>query len=171
MVRFNSLFSIEKFESTELYCIINSSCNNKLTSQTYFEKKFYSKELDWRVIYMFTQKVTTNTHLRPFQYKIINNISYLNENLFIFGLSTTSSFSFWNSFNENITHFLRDCTVTQCLWKKIQLKLKDDITLLQLTPQAAIFSFLEANYQCNLIQNHIHLISKLYIYKSGKKNW
>ena len=39
LVQSNS-FDIEKFESRELYCIINSSCNNKPTSKIYFEKKF-----------------------------------------------------------------------------------------------------------------------------------
>ena len=42
----NFLFNIEKLKSRELYF----SRNNKLTSQIFFEKKFYSKELDWRVI-------------------------------------------------------------------------------------------------------------------------
>ena len=171
MIKSNSLFSTEKLESRELYCIINSSRNNKPTSQIYFEKKFDSKELDWRVIYTLPRKVTTNTYLRSFQYKILNNILYLNEKLFVFGLSTTSSCSFCNSFGENITHLFCDCTITQCLWKKLQLKLKDDITLLPLTPQAAIFGFLEGNCQSYLIQNHILLISKLYIYKSRKNKF
>ena len=108
---------------------------------------------------------------RSFQYKILKNILYLNEKFFVFGLSTTSSWSFCNSFGENITHVFYDCTITQCLWKKLQLKLKDDITLLPLTPQAAIFGFLEADCQSYLIQNHILLLSKLYIYKSRKRKF
>ena len=48
------------------------------------------------------------------------------------------------------------------------MKLKDDLTLLPLTPQAAIFGFLEIDCQSYLIQNHILLILKLYIYKSRK---
>ena len=47
LVKSNSLFNIEKLESRELYCIINSSRNNKPTSHIYFEKNFDSKsELD-----------------------------------------------------------------------------------------------------------------------------
>ena len=67
-------------------------------------------------------------YLRSFQYKIINNILFLNEKLFVFGLSTTLSCSFCNSFGENITNLFCDCTMAQCLWKKLQLKLKDDTT-------------------------------------------
>ena len=70
---------------------MNSSRNNRPTSQIYFEKKFDLKELEWRVIYTLLRKVTTNTYLRSFQYKVLNNVLYLNEKLFDFGLSTTSS--------------------------------------------------------------------------------
>ena len=128
-------------------------------------------ELDWRVIYILPRKVTTNTYLRSFQYKILSNILYPNEKLFVFGLSTTSSCSFCNCFGENITHLFCDCTITQCLWKNLQLQLKDNMTLLPLTPQTAIFCFLEADCQTYLIQNHILLISKLYIYKFRKNRF
>ena len=88
------------------------------------------------------------------------------------GLSTASSCSFCNSFSENVTHLFCDCKITQCLWKKLQSKLNDDITLLPLTPKAAIFGFLQVDCQSYLIQNHILLIiSKLYIYKSRKKHF
>ena len=62
LVKSSSLFSFENLESRELYCIINSSFNNKPWSQIYFEKKFDSKELNWRVIYTLPRKVTTNTY-------------------------------------------------------------------------------------------------------------
>ena len=66
LVKSNFWFSIEKLEPKELYCIINSSRNNKPTSQIYFEKKFNSKELGWRVIYTLQRKVTTITYLKNF---------------------------------------------------------------------------------------------------------
>ena len=74
-----------------------------------------------------------------------------------------------NSFGENITRLFCGCTRTQCLWNKLRLKLKDSVTLLPLTPQAAIFSFPLADCQSYLIQNHILLISKLCIYTSPEK--
>ena len=83
-------------------------------------------------------------------------------------LTFVKSCSFCNSFGENIIHLFCDCTIAQCLWKKLQLKLKDDLILLPLTPQTAIFGFLEADCQSYLIQNHIPLILKLYIHKSRK---
>ena len=38
LVKCNSLFNTEKLESREIYCIINSSRNNKSTSKIYFQK-------------------------------------------------------------------------------------------------------------------------------------
>ena len=96
----------------------------------------------------------------------------MNHIFFVFGLYTKLSCSFCNCFNGNITHLFCDCTITPCLWKRLQLKLKDNSTLLPLTPQdAAIFGFFEANCQSYLIQNHILLILKQYIYKSRKNKF
>ena len=103
-------------------------------------------------------KTITNAYLRSFQYKVINNILYLNGNRFVFVLPATSS-------------YFCDCAITQCLWEKLQLKLKDNITLLTLTPSAAIFGFFEVNCQSYLVKNYIALISKLYIYKSRKNKF
>ena len=146
-------------ESRELYCIISSWRNNKPKSQIYFEKNFDLRELD--------QKVTTNLYFRSFQYKIINNIMYLNEKPFDFGLFTPPSSSHCNFFSENITHLFCDCATTQCLSKKLCLKLKDDLTLPLLIPQVDIFGFLESDCQSYLIQNNF--LSSTFLLKEINK--
>ena len=70
-----------------------------------------------------------------------------------------------------ISHLFCDCIITKCLWKNLQLKSKENVTLLPLTRQSAIFCFLEADCQSFLIENHILFISKLYIYKSRKRKF
>ena len=77
LVKSNSLLNIKKLEAIELYGVINFSRNNKPTSQIYFEKKFDSKELDWRVIYKLPRKVITNAYLRLFHYQILNKLLLL----------------------------------------------------------------------------------------------
>ena len=98
-------------KSEELYCIINSSRDNKPTSHIYFEKKFDSKELDWRFIYTLPRKVTTNTYLSSFLCKVLNNILYMNEKRFVFGLSTTSFLWLYNK-----TIYLEKITVELEKW-------------------------------------------------------
>ena len=60
--------------------ILNFNC--KPTSQYYFEIKFLDVEFDWKYIYTLSRKITTDPYSRYFQYKILNNVLYLNDKLF-----------------------------------------------------------------------------------------
>ena len=60
--------------------ILNFNC--KPTSQYYFEIKFPDVEFDWKYIYTLSRKITTDPYSRYFQYKILNNVLYLNDKLF-----------------------------------------------------------------------------------------
>ena len=60
----------------------NSCGNSRPTSQTYFES-FFETALDWKEICLMPRMVTVDTFTRVFQYKIINNVLYLNK-MFVF---------------------------------------------------------------------------------------
>ena len=60
--------------------ILNFNC--KPTSQCYFEIKFPDVEFDWKYISTLSRKITTDPYSRYFQYKILNNVLYLNDKLF-----------------------------------------------------------------------------------------
>ena len=47
-----------------------------------------------------SRRVTIDTNLRIFQYKILNNVLYLNEKLFKFKIVSSPLCSFCNSENE-----------------------------------------------------------------------
>ena len=49
------------------------------------EKILDTSNVDWPTIYMMSQMVTIESSLRIFQYKILNNILFLNNRLFKFG--------------------------------------------------------------------------------------
>lgn len=70
------ILGFEKMTSKELYSILASKFANKLSSISYFEKIFFSIEFDWSNIY--------NAHLRSFQYKILNNVYFLNKKIVLF---------------------------------------------------------------------------------------
>ena len=53
----------------------------KPTSQSSYEK-LLETNLNWKEIYILPRKVSTDTNLRMFQYKILNNILFLNRLLF-----------------------------------------------------------------------------------------
>ena len=66
-----------------------SNIENKPTCQIYFEKMFLRKSIKWDEIYLLTRNVTYNTYLRCYQYKILNNILYLNNKLYTFNLTNS----------------------------------------------------------------------------------
>ena len=55
------------------------------SSQSYYQKLFQTTNLDWKNIYILPRIVTLDTKVRIFQYKLLNNVLYLNKMLFKFG--------------------------------------------------------------------------------------
>ena len=94
LIKCNILLSLEILNSKELYWIQLTHDFCKPTSQIYFEKHFNDCILDWKYIYVLPHIVTSDPYTRYFQYKVLNNVLYLNEKLFFFGISETSQCSF-----------------------------------------------------------------------------
>ena len=60
--------------------IYNIRIDNKApTSKLYYSNKFNVTEYDWPLIYTLAGKLTLDSKLSVFQYKVLNNISYLNK--------------------------------------------------------------------------------------------
>ena len=59
-----------------------------------------------RYIYTLPRRVTINTNLRVFQYKLVHNILYLIEMLYKFGQKVSSLCSFYLKEPENPIHFI-----------------------------------------------------------------
>ena len=152
--------------SKKIYSIIISP--NISTSRTYFEKKFPFYNFQWKDIYTLPHKVTINAYLRPFHYKILNNILYLNKKLYTFGLSNTQLCSFSKMEEETISHLFYYCIHIQDIWNQVQIYFTDCFHFSQLTPQTAIFGFHNIDNNTFLIKNHILLSFKLYIYNARK---
>ena len=73
---------MNKLGSRELYQIQISKHYKKPTLQLFFEEYFNNFDFDWKSIYLLLRMVTVDTKLRVFQYKIRNNICFVNEMLF-----------------------------------------------------------------------------------------
>ena len=83
---------------------IFSNIVNKSTPNIYFEKLFGNTILDWDKIYLRPRLGTINTTLRSFQYKILNNVLFLNKKLYTFGITNTALCSFCNTLEEAPIH-------------------------------------------------------------------
>ena len=109
--------------------------------------------VDWTKVYMLPRQVTIESSLRSFQYKILNNVLYLNEQLFKFKIVASPSC----------------CRVTLTLWK--QLRSGTGILLPEsMDPQTIILGTWNAKTPDFVIINHIILLFKRYIYLKRQEN-
>ena len=157
LLKTNRTRRIEKMNSKEIYSIIISSKVDIPTSRIYFEKKkFLSINLNGKT-YTLPRKVTINACLRSFQYKIRNNVLYLNKKLHTFGLSSTITFFLQNGGRD-----------MQDIWNQVQAYFTDCLHFSQLAPQTSIFDFYDIDNDTFLMQNHILRLLKLHKYNSRK---
>ena len=133
----------------------------------YFEKIFPNIKLDWTNIYILPRITTLNTYLGSFQYKILNNILFLDKKLFVFQKKSTPLCSFCNKEKETPLHIFSECTYVIYLWQQLATFLKNNLILTALIPQTALPELWSdnANHDEPII-NHFSLIFKLYVYNS-----
>ena len=113
--------------------IIANICNRSSAYFTkYFDNLFPNIALPWKKIYLTARKAT---HLRCFNYRIIDNVLYLNKKLFQFGKNQSPLCSFCHTEIEITVHVFHKCSVTKILWNQLLLFFETD---LDLTPQAAL---------------------------------
>ena len=150
---------------------------SKPSSNIYFENLFNYDDIDRTAIYMLPRLVTHNTYMRSFQYKILNNILYLNKKLHIFGIKSSPLCSFCNLYDKTPFHIFYECDRVKLLLSELVQCFQNTLILPTLTPQTAILgildsvsnnSFFENN---KILINHILLIFKLYVYKSREKKF
>ena len=125
---------------------------------------------------MLPRLVTHNTYMRSFQYKILNNILYLNKKLHIFGIKSSPLCSFCNLYDETPFHIFYECDRVKFLWSDLVQCFQNTLILPTLTPQTAILGILDSAsnnsfFENKILINHILLIFKLYVYKSREKKF
>ena len=138
----------------------------KPTSQVYFENIFNNFNFDWNKIYILPRLVTLDSVLRSFQYKVLHNVLYLNQKLFLFRNVFSPLCSFCNREEETILHNFYSCIFTKALWNDLKSSVEGFLQLPNLTPQSTMFGFLDINTNVYLISNHLLLIFKFYVYKA-----
>ena len=153
-----------------------SRAQNKPSSNIYFENLYNDYNIDWTAIYTLPRLITNHTYMRSFQYKILNNVLFLNEKPHTFGIKPSPLCSFSNLYAETPYHMFYECHRVKCLWSDLVQCFQNNLILPTLTPQTAIFEFLDYTNNVSIFENnkclsnHILLIFKLYVYNSREKN-
>ena len=118
------------------------------TSQKYFESMLRDLTLQWKHIYTLPCITTTGYKLRCFQNKILHNTLNFNQKLFCFDLEEHQLFIFLFT------------SKTKRLWCTVIEYFKRNLHIPLLSPQSAIFGFLEADDKVFLIINQVLLLFK-----------
>ena len=109
-----------------------------------------------------------------FQYKILNNILYLNQRLYHTKLADSPLCSFCKRELETISHLFLRCESSKRLWAEIQKWSSHTVALPQLSEKIIFLGWFSNDPQTNLI-NHILLLYKYFLYSRrndrGKVNF
>ena len=117
--------------------------NELPTSQKYFCHIFPNLQVEWKEIYLLPRKVSIDTYLRMSQYKILNNILYLNKQLFIFNKKETKLCSYCRLQDETINHIFVECKFAIKLWCDLRHYCQCSFDIPILNPQSGTFGFFE----------------------------
>ena len=84
-------------------------------------------KFDRKKIYILPRITTINTYLYSFQYKILNNILFLNKKLFVFGMKNTPLCSSCKKEEETPLHIFSECNSVINLWQQLATFFKKKI--------------------------------------------
>ena len=132
------------------------------TSQKSLEKLLCRQDLDWASIYMIPRMVTVESKLRIFQYKVLNNILYLNDRLYKMGIVQTPLCSLCNQGKETVIHLLCQCHVTRQLWCSLGGWLQGVLRLHPLEPVTAMLGSWDLENKANVLLNHLIVIVQVF---------
>ena len=102
--------------------------------------------------------------MRIFQYKILNNILYLNNRFYKFGYVEPPTCSLCNSETETMTHLFCHFSKTDQMWNSLTSWCKDCLILPLLEPSTAILGFCRIWDEKSELINHILTLFKYFIY-------
>ena len=104
---------------SRLYNTLAYISSHKPNSQFYSENFFREQGLHWRQIYLIPSKLSLDCYVRSFQYKVLNNVPYMNKKPIVFGASSPPLRSFCENAAKTILHLFYECNITKKLWKSL----------------------------------------------------
>ena len=119
---------------------------------------------------MLPRILTTDSSLSSFQYKILNNILYLNKRPYKFNIVDSPLCSLCGAYNETIKHLFCTCTVTQRLWDQLKSWMHGVISFPILDPKTIILGLWRKKTSHYILINHNIFIFKLYIFLKRKES-
>ena len=110
------------------------------------------------------RKVSISSSIRIFQYKILNNILYLNRKISKFDQGVSHLCSLCLKEPEDILHLFCQRDKTQLLWETLSNKVVGFLSLPKLETEPAILGKCNLNTNEKVLINHIVLLFKRFIF-------
>ena len=130
LIKCNTIYNLEKRNSKELYHMQLLLKYNKPTCQGYHKKNFDDYVFNLKLIYRIPRIATFETKIRIFQYKVLNNVLYLNKKVFHSGVTSQFECSFSELYDETPHHVFYEGTYAQNVCNQLRLYLSEKVTLL-----------------------------------------
>ena len=111
---------------------------NKLPKFSYI---FHNLQVKRKEIYLLPHKDSIDTNLRIFQYKLLNNILYLNKQIIIFNEKNTKLYSYCRLQNETTNPIFVECKFAIKLWSNLRHYCRRSLDLSLLNLHSANFGF------------------------------
>ena len=108
--------------------------------------------------------MTIDTSTRIFQYRILNDILYLNNRLYKMTITGSPLCSLCGNDLETILHFFCYCSITQNLFTKMQNWLSSILDVPELTSKIVILGKYPCQGATDILINHIILMFKKVLY-------
>ena len=125
-----------------------------------------SRELNQIQISETHEKPASQLYYERYINKKLNNIFFVNKMLFKLRKVESPLCSFCKAKDKTYIHHFYSCRKTSILWRQLQEFFSTAIDLSSISPQSAIFGFLDDVLEHKLLINHILLIFKYYLYKA-----
>ena len=129
---------IPNMKVKEVYAKLLRPLVQKPTSQKTIEKLLANDDINWHEVHMIPRKVSISSSIRIFQYKILNNILYLNRKISKFDQGVSHLCSLCLKEPEDISHLFCQCDKTQVLWETLSNKVAGFFSLPKLELELAI---------------------------------
>ena len=110
---------VRNMKCKHFYDIFLSNLKEKPSKSLKLKSDYSLTDEDLQSIYLLPQKLTTETYVRSFQYKVLNGILYSRKFLLKFGLVEDDKCLECKQL-ETMEHMLFECNVVRDYWKKLE---------------------------------------------------
>ena len=162
----NKLLNVQSYSKLFYKVILEN--NNKLIERKCLQnwERLTGEDINWEQAFQHIHKVTIDTKLRNFQFKLIHNILPDNRILKKMGVKENDECDFCKSDRDSLLHYLWTCQTAQNFWLEVKTFIDAIfISSIPLSPKSILFGgqFVQNSIDNNTV-NFIVLIAKHYLH-------